>query len=162
MRSDRAFPLALLLLLLLLCGQSFARSGMIIERPWASEHIDSLPSELRKRLYTLERLCGNAAAAAHYFAPSIEANGARFVSLHFEEYACDNRAVICDSSGCLHEVYLKTRGGYRMVFSGKAIDLKMTNADGVAGLKVISKNSTATYRWNGRGFSLRTTQPSGQ
>ena len=89
MKRRSAIPVAAFLLMSLQAsGQSSARSGMATERPWASEHIEGLPVDIRRRIVALERVCGNAAAAAHYFAVSIEAGGRRFVSLHFEEFAC--------------------------------------------------------------------------
>jgi len=154
LKRRSAIPLAAFLLMSLQAsGQSAARSGMATERPWASEHIEGLPADIRRRIVALERVCGNAAAAAHYFAVSIEAGGQRFVSLHFEEFACGNRAAVCNGNGCLHEIYAESRGRYRIVFSRKALDVRMTNAGGIAGLEVSQPNTKETYRWNGRGFT---------
>ena len=151
----------LLLISLQTSEQALARSGMATERPWASEHIEGLPADIRRRIVAIERACGNAAAAAHYFAVSIEAGGQRFVSLHFEEFACGNRAVVCNGNGCLHEIYAESRGRYRIVFSRKALDVRMTNAGGIAGLEVSQLDTSETYRWNGRGFTPVRTERNG-
>ena len=151
----------LLLISLQTSEQALARSGMATERPWASEHIEGLPVDIRRRIVALERVCGNAAAAAHYFAVSIEAGGRRFVSLHFEEFACGNRAAVCNGNGCLHEIYAESRGRYRIVFSRKALDVRMTNAGGIAGLEVSQLDTSETYRWNGRGFTPVRTERNG-
>lgn len=143
----------LLLISLQTSEQAPARAGMATERPWASEHIEGLPADIRRRIVALERVCGNAAAAAHYFAVSIKAGDQRFVSLHFEEFACGNRAAVCNDSGCLHEIYAESHGRYRIVFSRKALDVRMTNAGGIAGLEVSQSGTKETYRWNGRGFT---------
>ena len=57
---------------LLPSGQALARGSMATERPWASEHIEGLPADIRRAVVARERACGNAAAAAHYFSVSIE------------------------------------------------------------------------------------------
>jgi hypothetical protein len=162
LKRRSAIPVAAFLLMSLQAsGQSSARSGMATERPWASEHIEGLPVDIRRRIVALERVCGNAAAAAHYFAVSIEAGGRRFVSLHFEEFACGNRAAVCNGNGCLHEIYAESRGRYRIVFSRKALDVRMTNAGGIAGLEVSQLDTSETYRWNGRGFTPVRTERNG-
>lgn len=126
---------------------------MATERPWASEHIEGLPADIKRRIVALERGCGNAAAAAHYFAVSIEAGGQRFLSLHFEEFACRNRAAVCNGNGCLHEIYAEARGRYRIVFSKKALDVRMTNDRGIAEIEVLQRDTKVRYRWNGRSFT---------
>lgn len=143
---------AVLLVCLQTGGQASARSGMATEKPWASEHIEGLPVDIRRRIVALERACGNPAAAAHYFSGTIEAGGWRFLSLHFEEFACSNRAAVCDSNGCLHEIYVESRSGYRVVFRTKASDVRMTNDKGIAEIEVSQRDNRQTYRWNGRSF----------
>lgn len=143
-------------------GQASARGGMAAEKPWASEHIEQLPSDIRRRIVALERACGNAAAAAHYFVVSIEAGGQRFLSLHFEDFACGNRVAVCNGNGCLHEIYMESRGRYRIVFSEKAIDVRMTNAGGIAGLEVSQPNTKKLYHWNGSSFLLIGTMRNGR
>lgn len=71
-----------------------------------------------------------------YFAVSIEGRRPALYVLHFEEFACGNRAAVCNGNGCLHEIYRRSRGRYRIVFSRKALDVRMTNAGGIAGLEV--------------------------
>ena len=141
----------LLLGLLLASGQSSARGGFATENPWASEHIEGLPADLRRGILARARACGNAAAAAHYFSVSIEAGGQRFVSLHFEDFYCANRATVCNG-GCLHEVYLESGGRHRLVFSARARDTRLTNDGGIAGIEVVHGASKKSFRWNGRRF----------
>lgn len=118
------------------------------ERPWAAEHIESLPPDIRHRIAAREAACGNRAAAGHYFSLSIVAGGLQFRSLHFEDFACANRVSICDARGCLHEVYLKSGGRYRLVLSARARDVKLTNEGGVAGLEVNYGVSNQLFRWD--------------
>lgn len=142
----------LFLACLLASGQAQARGSMATERPWASEHIDRLPADIRRGIVARERACGNAAAAGHYFSVSIEAGGRNFVSLHFEDFACTNRAAVCNGGGCLHEVYLDTGGRHRLVFSARARELRLTNDGGVAGIEVSHGVSKKLFRWSGRRF----------
>ena len=133
-------------------GQCAARGSSSSERPWAAEHVDNLPPDIRRAVATREAACGNKAAAGHYFSVSIVAGGLRFRSLHFEDFACANRASICNAQGCLHEVYLESRGRNRLVFSVRASDLKMTDGAG-AGIEVNYGTSSQFYRWNGARFA---------
>lgn len=129
-----------------------ARGGFATEHPFAAEHIDALPADIRREVAKREGACGKKASAAHYFAVSIEAGGQRFVSLHFEEFACPNLAAVCDASGCIHEVYAESRGRYRLVFRQMARDVKLTNDEGVAGMEVVYDSSRVSLRWTGRDF----------
>ena len=133
-----------------------ARGSSASENPLAAEHIDALPPDLHRVVVNRARACGNKAAAAHYFSVSIEAEGFRFVSLHFEDFACANRAAVCIADRCLHEVYLESHGRHRLVFTTHARDLKLTN-DGAAGIEVTDGTSIRVFRWNGWRFvSVRT------
>jgi hypothetical protein len=144
---------ALLLLgSILTCGQSTARGSFATENPWAPEHIEGLPAEIRRGIFARERACGSAAAAGHYFSVSIMAGGRRFVSLHFEDFACANRAAVCHGGGCLHEVYLESRGRHRLVFSVRARDLRMFEDGGAVGLVVTGGKSDRFFRWDGHRF----------
>jgi len=93
---------ALLLGWPLACGQATARASSATENSWAAEHIEGLPSDIRSEVRARARACGNKAVAAHYFSVSIATAGARFVSLHFEDFACTKRAAIWDDGICLH------------------------------------------------------------
>lgn len=155
MRRLRAIPMAgsLFLACLLASGPLRAGGSMATERPWASEHIEALPADIRRGIVARERACGNAAAAGHYFSVSIEAGGRRFLSLHFEDFACTNRAALCNGGGCLHEVYLESWGRHRLVFSARARDVRLTNDGGAAGIEVTQGASKKLFRWNGRSFA---------
>jgi very-short-patch-repair endonuclease len=132
-------------------GPAQSRGSTATERPHAAEHIEGLSADLRRGIASRERACGNTAAAGHYFSVSIEAGGQRFVSLHFEDFVCTNRAAICNVDGCLHEIYLESRGRHRLVFSVRARDVKMTDGGG-AGLEVNYGTSNKFFRWNGARF----------
>lgn len=142
------------LLAIMPCDQksSAAWASFATEKPWASEHITKLPPDIRREVAKREQACGNKAAAAHYFAVSIEAQGQRFISLHFEDFACVNRPALCNQAGCLHEIYTRSPGSHRKVFSNYALDVKMTNNDGIAGLEVNNGAAIEFFRWNGRTF----------
>ncbi len=61
-----------------------AAASSATENPWAAEHIEKLPPDIRREISRRERACGSGALAGHYFAVSIEGRGRRFVSLHFK------------------------------------------------------------------------------
>lgn len=62
---------ALLLGWPLACGQAMARASSATENPWAAEHIEGLPSDIRTEVRARARAYGNKAAAVHYFSVSI-------------------------------------------------------------------------------------------
>jgi hypothetical protein len=140
---------ALLLGSLLACGPATARGSFVTENPWASEHIEGLPRDIRRGIVGRAHACGSTAAATHYFSVSIEVGGRRFVSLHFEDFGCANRAVF--NGGCLHEVYLESGGRHRLVFSTRA-RLRMFNDGGALGFEVTGGPSAGRYRWQGGRF----------
>lgn len=133
-------------------GEAGARSGFATERPWAAEHIEGLPPDIRREVIGRAHACGNKPAAAHYFSVSIQAGGTRFVSLHFEDFACMNRAAVCDDGLCLHRLYLNSHGRQRLVFSTRARDLRMFNDGNTVGFEVMGGPSAGLYRWQGRRF----------
>lgn len=145
---------ALLLGCPLACGQAMARASSATENPWAAEHIEGLPTDIRSAVRARARACGNEAAAVHYFSVSITTAGARFVSLHFEDFACTNRAAVCDDGLCLHQLYLDHRGRQRLVFNTRAHDLRMFNDGDTVGVEVMGGPSAGRYRWH-RGRFVR-------
>lgn len=151
-RSTTAGAICLLAALIDMQAVAAARGSFASENPLVAEHIDALPADIKRAVAHWARACGNKAAAAHYFSVSIEAGGRRFVSLHFKDFVCGNRAAVCAADRCLHEVYLESHGRYRIVFSAHASDLKLIN-DGAAGIEVTDGTSRQFFRWNGRRFS---------
>lgn len=136
---------------------AYAGGGFASENPLATEHIEALPPEIQRKLSARARACGNKAAAAHYFSVTIGTKGQRFISLHFEDFACQNRTIVCAGDLCLHEVYLQTRTGHRLVFSAHARDLKMVNDDNTIGLEVTGGSLRGRYQWSGGRFIRATT-----
>lgn len=133
-------------------GVAEARASIASERPYAAEHIDLLPADIRHGLSRLERQCGGKAAATHYFSTTIEAGGLHFRSVHFDNFACERREAICRADRCLHEVYLEQGGHSRRVFSAFIDDMKLINDGGTAGLE-FAGDRPVILRWNGRTFA---------
>ena len=127
------------------------------ERPWAPEHVEGLPPDIRRDVEGHARACGNRPAAAHYFSVSIEASGLRFWAQHFEDFACERRASVCRPEGCLHEVFADDGRRQRQVFRVYARDIKLTNEGGIAGIEVIVDAGVRSFVWNGRRFVAKGT-----
>ena len=111
--TNRLSPIVAGILLLLLANQprAFARGSQIgHDDPWNSERIDRLPPEARS---AVNRMCGNAARAAHYFATYFD--NSRLIKLHFEYLHCDEQAHFCRGTSCLRQEYTSTRGHYRLM-----------------------------------------------
>ena len=135
------------------CGQASARGTMASERPWASEHIEGLPGDIRRHVLGHAKACGNPAAATHYFSVSIEASGMRFRAQHFEDFACAQRSLVCRPHGCLHEVFVEDRRRQRLVFAIYARDVRLPNEGGIAGIDVVDAGGVRAFVWNGRRFA---------
>lgn len=133
-------------------GQTWARGGLATEAPWAPEHIEGLPPDIRKDVEGHAKACGNRPAAGHYFSLSIEGSGLRFRAQHFDDFACEKRAVVCRPEGCLHEVFVDDGRRQRHVFSVYARDIKLTNEGGVAGIEVFEDAGVRRFVWNGGRF----------
>jgi hypothetical protein len=94
-------------------SEAVARASLTShDPPWNSEHISRLPEEIRQALI---RLCGESAYAAHYFATY--SDNSNLVNLHFEHFRCRPQKALCTQAGCLHQVYGRSGGRYRLLRS---------------------------------------------
>ena len=86
---------------LVVCFVSFAAANDAVaggrgeEHPYAADHIEGLPADVRRAVLSHERACGGKAAATHYFSVSISTPTQSFVSLHFENLSCPNGGTLC-------------------------------------------------------------------
>lgn len=152
-RLPSTLAVATVLSVLAMTGQARSRAaGVATERPWAPEHIEALPPDIRRDVAGHAKACGNRPAAQHYFSISIEASGLRFRAQHFEDFACQSRAAVCRPEGCLHEVFVDDGRRQRQVFSVYARDINLTNAGGIAGIEVIDDAGVRLFVWNGGRF----------
>jgi len=125
--------------------QSAFSHGGIAQDPWNPAHLTNLPLEIRVRAKRWEAACGAPIAVAQQFALYLTTAGTEFVALHFDDFQCLNRGVVCDASGCLHEVYVKFRGRYRKVFSLRAQDIRLVREQDAAFLDTgpLERSTTA-------------------
>ena len=94
-----------------LFGVAGASGQRVKDDPWNPEHINSLPAEVRAAVLAK---CPTLPAADHYFATYFHDQ----INLHFELFHCESsKAGLCNSSGCLHQVYKLTGGHYRLAKS---------------------------------------------
>jgi hypothetical protein len=106
------WALAIVVAALMSASSAFARGGMAVEDRWNPHHLSDLPPEIQK---AVSRMCRQSPKAEHYFAGHFE--NSRRIVLHFEHLNCDGRSTLCNQSGCLHQVYVSTRGAYRLLRS---------------------------------------------
>jgi hypothetical protein len=96
----------------LLSNQSSAKGGGFrSEDPYNPQHIESLPPEVRREV--IQRC--HTPQALHYFATYRE--NLQKVVLHFEHFYCGTGETFCGPSGCLHQIYVSSRGHYRLLRS---------------------------------------------
>lgn len=161
-RDDMRLPRSCLLLLALLgplgaMSNAEARAGIGQEDPWAAGHIQELPQDVQRLISPQLQACGSA-RAQHSFARYLAQADSKpeFVALHFEMFGCRDRAKVCTSSGCLHQVYSTSRTGYRLVYTGYVRELELKRVDDVAAIEISCapevQNCRRTLWWNGRGF----------
>jgi hypothetical protein len=134
---------------------ALARGGTPSEDPLNRAHIEGLPWEVRDSIERSIRACGAGFAARHLFSRYIQdrVTGDRFIALHFEETHCVNRAAICTTEGCLHQVYVSRSGPYRAILNVYAPEIELKLLDGAAVVE-IARGQTAgacarDFRWDG-------------
>ncbi|MBR1128946.1 hypothetical protein [Bradyrhizobium iriomotense] len=138
--------------LLALAQPALPHSGMA-QDPWSPAHLDMLPAEIRADVRKWDAACGGSIAAAQHFALYLTVPGAEFVALHFDDFRCRGGAVLCNSAGCLHQVYVATAGRYRRVLAVHAYDVRLSSANGQAFVELMGEDGNRrTLRWNGSRF----------
>lgn len=154
MLKSRALAATLFALCLSGLSQSASSRGGIAQDRWNPAHLTNLPPEIRVQAKKWESACGTPVAAAQQFALYLTTPGAEFVALHFDDFQCGNRGVVCDASGCLHEVYVAVRGRYRKVLTLRAQDVRLVREQNSAFLEIQDRSSgrRRILRWNGARF----------
>jgi hypothetical protein len=131
---------------------AFSHSGVALDR-WNPAHLQNLPREIRVIIQKWEAACGGSLAAAQQFALYLSVPGAEFVALHFDDFRCGNKSVHCSTTGCLHEVYVATKGEYRRVLTVHARDIRLLRDQNAALVEISGVDGKITaLRWNGRRF----------
>ena len=113
---------------------AFSHSGVAQDR-WNPAHLQNLPPEIRAIVQKWEAACGGPLAAAQQFALYLTVPGAELVALHFDDFRCGNKSVHCGTTGCLHEVYVASRGRYRRVLAVHARDIRLLRDQNAAWLR---------------------------
>lgn len=151
---NRTLAATVFALCLLGLPQSASSHGGITQDPWNPAHLTNLPPEIRVQAKKWEAACGAPIAAAQRFALYLTTPGTQFVALHFDDFQCRNKGVVCDVSGCLHEVYVAVRGRYRKVLALRAQDVRLVREQDAAFLEVQDRSSGAQriLRWTGSRF----------
>jgi hypothetical protein len=138
--------------LFMLPQPSFSR-GAVAQDPWNPAHLAMLPPEVRAGVLKWNAACGGPIAAAQRFALYLTVPSARFVALDFDDFQCRNKAVHCDTAGCLHEVYVSWGGRYQRVLAVRAYDVRLSSSHDQAFLEIQNTNGNSRrLRWNGSRF----------
>ena len=149
----RSFVRAVAMIIIAFSGSiepALSHSGFAKD-PWNPAHLEILPSEIRARVRKLEAACGGPVAAAQQFALYLTIPGTQFVALHFDDFRCQNKSVLCNASGCLHEVYASSGGRYRRVLTVYARDIRLVRQQNAALVEIHDDASSVprTVRLNG-------------
>ncbi len=131
---------------------AFSHSGTARD-PWNPAHLEMLPAEIRADVRKWDAACGGSTAAAQRFALYLTAAGTEFVALHFDDFRCRSAAALCNSAGCLHQVYVGAGGRYRRVLTVHVHDVRLSSSNNQAFLELMDVNGISrTLRWNGSRF----------
>ena len=90
----------------------FARASSFEDKTWDAGNVSALPPEVHK---TLTRMCGPDLVAEPYFAGYFA--NSKVLVLHFGRLRCGTRTGICTQGRCLHQVYGRKGGHYRLLNS---------------------------------------------
>ena len=132
-----------------------ARSITPSEDPLSPAHIERLPREVRASIERSTRACGSGVAARHLFSRYIQdrVTGDRFIAIHFDEVYCINRAAICTTAGCLHQLYVSKGGPYRDIFNVYAPEIELKLLDGATVVEIACGQPAGAcvrdFRWDG-------------
>jgi hypothetical protein len=132
-----------------------ASNPTLPEDPLNPAHVETLPREVRASIGRVSRACGAGFGAKHAFSRSIQdrVTGDRFISIHFDETHCDNRAAICTTAGCLHQVYVSKGGPYRVILNVYASEVTLKLVDGATVVEVACRQTAdaciGELRWDG-------------
>lgn len=131
---------------------AFPYGGRAEDR-WNPAHLQNLPRGLSAVVQKWEAACGGSIAVAQQFALYLDVPGAELVALHFDDFRCGNKSVHCSTTGCLHEVYVASRGQYHRVLAVHARDIRLLRDRNTALVEISAVNGQKrALRWNGRGF----------
>ncbi|UWU88924.1 hypothetical protein [Bradyrhizobium sp. CB1015] len=140
------------IVLLAIVPPAFSHSGTARD-PWNPAHIEMLPAEIRADVRKWDAACGGSIAAAQRFALYLTAAGTEFVALHFDDFRCRSAAALCNSAGCLHQVYVAAGGRYRRVLAVHAHDVRLSSSNNQAFVELMDVNGSGRIlRWNGSRF----------
>lgn len=134
---------------------ALARSSTPSEDPLSAAHIKRLPREVGASIQHSARACGAAFAARHLFSRYIQdrVTGDRFIAIHFDEVYCINRAAICTTAGCLHQMYVSKGGPYRDIINVYAPEIELKHLDGATVVEIACGQADSAcardYRWDG-------------
>jgi hypothetical protein len=156
MRTRGATAFALLAAFILTTTPAIGRSAGMSRETWSESRIRALPSGVRDSVQHTASSCGaHLSAGAGLDRYLQDGAGDRFIALHFHDLRCGRQAV-CNTSGCLHQVYVSSRGGYRLVWSGYVGDVELKQVGGGAALEISCSVEGARcsprLRWDGSRF----------
>lgn len=127
--------------------------GAMPQDRWKPAHLEHLPAGIRAIAQKWQAVCGGSIAAAQQFALYLAIPGGELVALHFDEFRCGKQSAQCSAKGCLHEVYLATKGQYRRVLSVHARDIRLLRDQNAALVEISAVNGeVSALRWDGRRF----------
>ena len=134
---------------------AFARGPTPPEDPLSRAHIEDLPWEMRDSIQRSTHACGAGFEARHLFARYIQdrITGDRFIAIHFDGVHCVNRAAICTTAGCLHQVYVSKGGPYRAILNVYAPEIELKLFGGAAVVEIACGQTAEAcardFRWDG-------------
>ncbi len=128
-------------------------------RPIEPSAYRAAPPGSRDSIERSTRACGAGFAARHYFSRYIQdrITGDRFITIHFDEVYCINRAALCTTPGCLHQVYVSKGGPYRAILNVYAPEIELKLFGGAAVVEIACGQTAEAcardFLWDGSIFA---------
>lgn len=108
--------------------------------------LQHLPLEVRRSAERIIRSCGGETGTTSAFSRFLRSDRTSLIALHFHSSNCLDNNLVCDPTGCLHQIYVSHGNGYRLVFSRKASEIVLEN---------VGPNLMATITIGARRFTRR-------
>lgn len=118
-------------------------------------NVAALPVEIRENFEAIAKTCKSRTDALSNFARYVASGDYGFIAIHFEKLRCDDPKDICQTNGCLHQIYVaKSNEPYQLLASEYVTEMELKYLDGTVAVEITSSTEgVRVRRWDGGGFN---------
>ena len=127
-------------------GQAFALGSMPAKELRSLSGLQQLFLEVCRSAERIIRSCGGKIGTRSEFSRFLQSDRTSVIALHFHSSKCLNQSEVCDSIGCLHQIYISRGKEYRLVFSQEASEMvENIGRNLMAAITISSKRFTRQF-----------------